>query len=262
VKKQLLLRLPIFFISDSHSGDGEKAYHNEDTRASSRMDTKIVCTKCKQSRVHWSHEEVDGHDSTNGSFALASADVGVKNNGGNTVDDHDEAGRDECGKASGDEATDGEGDQSIRKEVGSLSLSPASVVDGVVDEESTNGDLGTDIAELGNETANHVVLLPDASLSDLTALEIVLRLDERVVALGLLSNLGELGKGEQNGDSDTKARDTEVDKLHIGKVVGILAGEEGLGGNEWTDEGSNTVPCLAELQTRRGGSWVTNDDGV
>jgi len=193
---------------------------------------------------------------------VTGADVGVEGNAGNGVEDHDESRAEDGGKTSSDETTDGEGDQSVGEEVGSLSLSPASVVDSVVDEESTDGYLGTNVAELSNEAAEHVVLLPDAALTNLTALEIVLRLDERVVALGLLSNLGKLSEDEQDGNGNTEAGNPKVDKLDVGKIVGVLAGEESLGGDEGTDERSNTVPGLAELETRRGGSWVTNDNGV
>lgn len=216
----------------------------------------------RKNLLHGCHEEVDGHDSTDGSLAVSSADVGVKSDRGNGVDDHDEAGAQDGGKTSGDEAADGEGDQSVGEEVRSLGLGPASLVDGVVDEEGTDGNLSTDVAELSNETADHVVLLPDAALANLTALNVVLRLNEGVVALGFLSNLRELGEDEQDGDGDTEASNTEIDELYVGKVVGVLAGEESLGSDEGTDEGSNTVPGLAELETRRSSLGVTNDNGV
>jgi len=236
--------------------------HDEDTGTAAGVDTEVGSSHSEDSGVHGGHEEVDGHDGTDGSLAVTGADVGVKSNGGNGVDDHDEAGAQDGGKTSGDEAADGEGDQSVGEEVGSLSLGPASVVDSVVDEEGTDGNLGTNVAELSNETADHVVLLPDAALADLTALKVVLGLDKGVVALGLLSNLRELGEDEQDGNSDTEAGNTEVDELDVGKVVSVLAGEESLGSDEGTDERSNTVPGLAELETRRGGSRVTNDNGV
>jgi hypothetical protein len=236
--------------------------HDKDTGTAAGVDTEVGSSHGEDSRIHWGHEEVDGHDSTDGSLAVTGADVGVKSDGGNGVDNHDEAGAQDGGKTSGDEAADGEGDQSVGEKVGSLSLSPASVVDSVVDEEGTDGNLGTNVAELSNETADHVVLLPDAALANLTALEIVLRLDQGVVALGLLSNLRELGEDEQDGNRDTEAGNTKVDELDVGKVVSVLAGEESLGSDEGTDERSNTVPGLAELETRRGSLGVTDDNGV
>jgi len=243
--------------------DGTSGHsHNEDTRSAASVNTKVGSSHGEDGRVHGSHEEVDGHNSTDRTLALASADVSVKSDGGNGVEDHDEAGGQDSGKTSGDEATDGEGDQSVGEKVGSLSLSPASVVDSVVDEESADSDLGTDVAELGNETADHVVLLPDAALTNLATLDIVLGLDKGVVALGLLSNLGKLGEDEQDGNSDTEAGNTEINELDVGEVVSVLAGEESLGSDERTDEGSNTVPGLAELETRRGSLGVTDDNGV
>lgn len=236
--------------------------HDEDTGTTASVDTKVGSSHGEDGGVHGGHEEVDGHDGTNGTLALAGADVSVKSDGGNGVKDHDEAGRQNSGETGGDEATDGEGDQSVGEEVGSLSLSPASVVDSVVDEESTDGNLGTDVAELGDETADHVGLLPDATLTNGAALKIVLGLDKGVVALGLLSNLRELGEDEQDGNSNTETGNTEVDELNVGEVVSVLAGEESLGSNEGTNEGSNTVPGLAELETRGGSLGVTNNDGV
>lgn len=236
--------------------------HDKDTGTATGVDTKVLSTEGEDSGVHGSHEEVDGHDSTNRTLAVTGADVGVEGNADKGVEDHDESGAEDGGKSSGDEAADGEGDQSVGKEVGSSGLSPAAVVDSVVEEEGTDGNLGANVAELGNETTEHVVLLPDAALTDLTALKIVLGLDERVVALGLLSDLGKLSEDEQDGNGDTEASHAKVDELNVGKIVGVLAGEESLGGDEGTDEGSNTVPGLAELETRRGGSRVTNDNGV
>lgn len=37
----------------------------------------------------------------------------------------------------------------------------SSVLDSVVDEKGTDGDLCTDVGELGTETEEHVVLLPE-----------------------------------------------------------------------------------------------------
>jgi hypothetical protein len=198
--------------------------HDKDTGTAAGVDTEVGSSHGEDSRIHWGHEEVDGHDGTDGTLALAGTDVGVKSNAGNGVEDHDEAGAQDGGKTSGDEATDGEGDQSVGEEVGSLRLSPASVVDSVVDEESTNGNLGTNVAELSKETEEHVVLLPDAALTNLAALDIVLGLDERIVALSLLSNLGELGEDEQDGNGNTEAGNSKVDELDVGKVVSVLAG--------------------------------------
>lgn len=236
--------------------------HDEDTGTAAGVDTEVGSSHGEDGRVHRSHEEVDGHDSADGSLAVTGADVCVESDGADRVDDHDEAGREESGETSGNETTDGEGDQGVGEKVGSSRLRPTGIVDSVVDEEGTDGNLSTDIAELGDETADHVVLLPDTALTDLTTLNIMLRLDERVVALGLLSDLRKLSEDEDDGDSDTEAGNSEVNELHVGEVVRVLTGEESLGSDEGTDERSDTVPGLAELETRRGSLGVTNDNGV
>lgn len=112
-----------------------------------------------------------------------------------------------------------------------------------------NGNLSTDIAKLGDETEDHVVLLVERALTDLVS-ELV---DGKVLNGGvvqhLLRDLRELGDEKQHSDGDTSTGDGQVDELHIDEVMGVLAGEEELGGDQGTDERCNTVPGLAELQT-------------
>jgi hypothetical protein len=50
--------------------------------------------------------------------------------------------------------------------------------------------------------------------------------------------------------------------LNIDQVVGILASEKELGSDQWADEGGDTVPRLAELETSGCRGWVADDNSV
>jgi hypothetical protein len=50
--------------------------------------------------------------------------------------------------------------------------------------------------------------------------------------------------------------------LHVGEAVGVGAGEEEFGGDEWADERCDAVPGLAELETGGGAGGVADYDGV
>lgn len=204
--------------------------------------------------VHGSHEEEDGNEDTDtGNTPGSSTDVGSKSDGTARVDNHDELGAEDDSKTSSDEPTDSEGDESIAQHVATLGSGDVTVLVGVVDEEGSNGDLGTDVAELSTEGEPHVPLLPDGALSDVASL---------VILENSLADLRELGEEEENTDGGTSTGDSEVDILDVGEVVLVLAGEEELGGDEGTDEGSDTVPGLAELETSGGRLGSADDDSV
>jgi len=216
------------------------------------VSAEVGSTEGEDGRVHGGLEEEDGNQNTDRGGTGTSAAVGSKGNGTARVDDHDELGAEEDGETGSDETTNSEGDESVAKHVAGGSSRDTTVLMSVVDEEGGNGDLGTDVAELGTEGEPHVPLLPDGSLGSVSSLI----LDDS------LGDLRKLGKEEENTNSSTSTGDSEVDKLDVGKAVLVLAGEEELGGNQGTDERGNTVPRLAELKTSVGTGGVANDDCV
>ena len=82
---------------------------------------------------------------------------------------------------------------------------------GVVDEESGASDLGTDVAELGDEAEDHVVLLPNRTGTDDLSVGISGKLESGVIsnrstaldARGL-SDFGEFGEEEHDTNGDTE----------------------------------------------------------
>lgn len=123
------------------------------------MAAEVGGTEGEDSWVHWSLEEEDGNQDANGRLAVSGSDISVEGNSAACVDGEEEVRLKDGGQASGDEATDSEGDQAVGKHVGGLSGSVVGVLGGVVDEEACDCDLGADVAELGDEAEDHIVLL-------------------------------------------------------------------------------------------------------
>ena len=127
--------------------------------------------------------------------------------------------------------------------------------------------MGADVAELSNEAEDHVVLLVDRTLTNDLTVGTDSKLDsgvlgDRPAAASLLLDLWKFGEEEKDCDSGTGAGDGQVNILHAVKIFATVLGEKGLGGDEGSDEGGDTVPGLAELQSRRSQRRLTNDDGV
>nr|POF04557.1 hypothetical protein CFP56_56038 [Quercus suber] len=253
---------------DGAAGDA----HDEDAGAAARVAAEVGGAEREDGRVHGRFPEEEGDEDADGGLAGAGADVGVEGDGEDGVDGEEEGRFEDGGEAEGDEAADGEGDEAVREHLRGLGFGVGSVLRRVVDEEGGDGDLSTDVAELGDQAEDHVVLLVERCITDDLAVLVDAHLEGAVLhdavgAGGLLLNLGKLGEEEEDGDGSAGTCDGEVDVLHVGEVVGALAAEESLGGDEWADETRDTVPSvrfrqLRELETRGGCSWVTDDDGV
>lgn len=241
--------------------------HDQDAGTTACVAAKIGGTEGEDGGVHWCLEKEDADQDGNGVLAVTGAEVGVDDDGADGVDCKQEVGLKDGRQACGNETADGEDDQTVRQVVGGLGRGQRCILGGVVDEEGRDGNLSTDVAELGDETEDHVVLLVQRTAADNVAILVNTELQgslghDRTRALGTLGHLRQFGEEEHDANGGTGAGDGEVDILHVGEVVGVGAGEEGMGGNEWSNEGSDTVPSLAELQTSGGGLGSTNDDSV
>jgi len=238
--------------------------HDEDAGAAARVAAEVGGAHGEDGGIHGGLEEEDGDEDGDGGSAVTGADVGVKADGEGGVDHEQEVGLEDGGQGGGDEAADGEGDEGVREEGRGLGRAEAGVLGRVVDEEGGDGHLGADVAELGDEGKDHVVLLVQGASTDAVA-ELVRSqvVSRRGRALeNLLADLGQLGDQEQHADGGAGAGDGEIYELHVGEIVGILAREEEVGGDQGPDEGGDAVPALAELQAGRGGGRVADDDGV
>lgn len=196
-----------------------------------------------------SHEEEDNNQCGNARNSRSIRNVGRKSNGTAGINDQDEVRLQDHSQAGGDETADGESDQSVRKHVGGLSGRVRSGLGGVVDEECSTGDLGTDVAELGDESKDHVPFLVERLVLHKAAELTHLRVggdDRGRSALGF-RNFGEFGEEKQDCNGSSCASYCQVDVLDVGERVLVASREESLGGDEWTDEGGDSVPRLAAI---------------
>lgn len=243
---------------DGPAGDS----HDHDTGAALGVAAEVGGAQGEEGRVHGRHEEEDGDEHADRRGAAAGGHVGRHGDGDGRVDDHDEVGLEDGREARGDEAADRESDEAVRQHLRALRGGEVGVLGGVVDEEGGDGDLRPDVAELRGDGGDQVVLPVQRARADP-----LVAVGGRVVggrgALDdLLRDLGQLGEEEEHGDGGARARDGQVDVLHGRQVLGPLAREEGLGGDERADKRGDAVPRLAELQAGRRGGRVADDDGV
>ena len=125
------------------------------------MATELLGTEDEDNRVLDRHEEEDDHDASDTAGPVDDRSQYGEGEAHRCVDEQEEIGGDPGEKGGTDESSDGEDQERHRKKQGRSTLGVASVLVDVVDEEGSNGDLGSDVGELGNETTKHVVLLPE-----------------------------------------------------------------------------------------------------
>lgn len=154
-----------------------------------------------------------------------------------------------------------EEDKSVREEVGRLGIGVSTGLGRVVDEEGTDGDLGADVEELSDETGDGAVLLAEG-LEGLDILTVNIGEGSGFGLECLLGDFGKLGGNKGDDDDNTHERDSEVDPLNVVEVGLVTAGEEVLGGDEGTGEGSDTVHRLRDLETEVGGADRGHDSDV
>lgn len=140
--------------------------HDEDTSTASGVAAEVGGSDGEDAGVHGSHEEEDDDDAGNTGCAPGIRDVGRESDADRGVYHEDKVGFQEVGDTSGDEAADGENDETVRQQLSGLFRSVRSRLGGVVDEESGNGNLGTDVGKLGDKSEDHVEFLVDGLLLD------------------------------------------------------------------------------------------------
>ena len=189
---------------------------------------------------------------------MTSRDIGVESDGDDGVYAEEEIWSQYSSQGGGEETANGEGDEPIRKHVGGLSAGEVGRFRGVINEETCYCHLSTDVAELGDETEDHVVLFVEWALAGTTGIG--------VGGLGILDSsfrdLRHLADREKNRDGHTSTGDSQVDELDVGQVIGVLSGEEELGSDQWSNERCNSVPRLAELQTSGCRAGVSDDNSI
>lgn len=182
----------------------------------------------EQFAYHRGHPEEHDDEHADACNTANSADGCGACNSQDSVDNEKEVRLENRRETSSNEATDGEGDERIRQHLGALGIGNTTVLMGVVDEQGSAGDLGTDIAELSDETEDHVVLLVERTRADDLTIGIDCELDSRVISDGAASldaggfgDFGELGEEEQDTNCSSEACDSEVYILHCSQVLGV-----------------------------------------
>jgi hypothetical protein len=100
-------------------------------------------------KTHLEEHDDDQTDDTTASVqGRDSADKSATSEG---VDGEEKGSRDEGEQSGTDESTDGEDDKTVRKHLGSLGVGVTTVFVGVVEEEGSDGNLSSDVHELGDE---------------------------------------------------------------------------------------------------------------
>jgi hypothetical protein len=161
-------------------------------------------------RLTEEHDDDETDDTTGTS--LQRGDGAGKGTTSESADTQEERSRHKGQEGGSHESADGKGDQSVREHLRSLGVGETTVLVGVVQEEGTDGDLSTDVAELGGETVE------DSSVGHLLALLGTVHGGDDLVLLGRgvgQVRLGQLGEEVGGGDANTGDSDRKVDVLYV-----------------------------------------------
>lgn len=250
--------------------------HDDEGRGSSGVSTETGGGEDEDDRVHDRLEEHDDDGEVDTSLAVDATDHDGDDGAGNSVDPEEDGSGDDGEESGTDKSSDGKGDETVRQESRALAVGDTSLL-GQEEEEGTDGDLGTDVEELSDETRDGSVLLVEG-LGSLGVESLGLGKSLSLSLQSLLGDLGKLGEGEEEGDEDTHTGDGHVDKLDASERGAVLIGEEVLGSDEGSSERGDTVEGLGELKSEVGnvvgghdgyvrvggdleGSQTTSDDG-
>jgi len=135
--------------------------HNKETGSSSSVSAKTGGTEDEDDWVHDGFETHDGDQADDTSDTVERTDEDDHEESAERATGEENGSRDDREESSSDESTDGEGDETVRQELGSLLVRKEGNILGVVEEESSNGDLSSDVKELSNETGDGSNLLPE-----------------------------------------------------------------------------------------------------
>lgn len=225
--------------------------HDEQSRRAAGVSTSASRAEHEDDRVHARLEAHNDDEARDAGFAVQRADEQRRDDGTARAEGEEEVRRNNGQKGGGDEAADGESDETVRQELRASRVGNSGVLVRVVEEEGPNGDLCADVEELGDEPGDRSVLLSER----------LLRLSHTTLGISggfgrglktLFGHLGQSGEDERRGHDQAHAGHGEVDPLDVVQVVGVGSGEEVLRGDQRAGERRDTVERLRELQSERG----------
>ena len=142
---------------DGSTGDT----HNKETGSSSSVSTKTGGTEDEDDWVHDGFETHDGDHADYTTDTRKRSDEDDHKEGTESAGSEEDGSRDDGKKSDTDESADGEGDETVRQELRSFRVLEEGDIVGVVEEESSDGNLSTDVEELSDETGKGSDLLPE-----------------------------------------------------------------------------------------------------
>jgi hypothetical protein len=135
--------------------------HDKETGSSSSVSTKTGCTEDEDDWVHDGFETHDGNQADDTTDTRKRSDEDNHEESTKGAGGEEDGSRDDGKKSDTDESANGEGDETVRQELRSLRVLEEGDIVGVVEEESSDGNLSTDVEELSDETGNGSSLLPE-----------------------------------------------------------------------------------------------------
>jgi hypothetical protein len=205
-------------------------------------------------------EEEDEGEHGDSSFALDAHGGADEDHDRGHEDHEDDAGLDDHEEAGGGESTDGEEGLANGVAVGGSGGGDLSGLLRVLDELRGDGNLGADVAELGGDTEEELVLRAEGPVFVTGEVRALLGLEGHVG----VSDLGDGREEEDDGEAEDEGRDAEVGPLDGGEGVVVDVLEEDARGEEGRNDGAYGLEGLREFETelRESGGTAGGDEGV
>ena len=232
--------------------------HNEHGRTLLGIGTEILDREREDRRIHAGLEEEDGDEEDDGGNA-AKANCQSAEEGGEECPDCEDVSRfEEFHETGGNEAANGEGCKGDGEEIGGEGVGDVFICfRNVVDEERSKGDLGCDVDELGDETEDCMVLLVEWSLGDFGVTA-----SDRLLKHEFVADFRDMYKEESDCDTCNCDSNSKIDELDRVERVDVGTGKEGIGSDQRTNEGTDTVKRLRKVESERSGFRITENGNV
>ena len=202
------------------------------------------------------------HNGEHGDTGLAlGTHCGRDENHDHSHEEHeDPAGLHEHHGAGRGESTDCEQTLANRITIGCSRVADACTLHGVFDKLGSNTDLSADIAELGGDTEEELVLLAHGLVNVPGETRTLFGLESHVG----IGDLGNRRKEEDHGQEKDKGGDAKVRPLNVGKIFRVSVSEEDSRRQKGRHDRADGLEGLGELQTELGQSWGTTcgDEGI
>jgi hypothetical protein len=219
---------------------------NDDSRSGLGVTSQSSNTQSEDGRETDRLKEVNSHEHGNSGISTSSHSSGTETDDTGEESNKHLTGLEELHQKSSSETTDSETSLSGSKEVRSHSVRSTRMdFSSVVNEVSCNRNLGSDVTELRQSSNPKKPLLLKGLLLE----------DTRVLGLSshvCIGDLGNVGQEENTGEDKDEDSDSQVNPLNGSQVTVIDVLEEDLSGEDRSDDGSDGLNGLREVETHLG----------